>query len=835
MMDFAETVRQLSILYELSLSIGTSLDPYKMAKNFFKTLMSRKNLSYLALWTEGKYLSSLEEGVRPQNLPPVDELEENAFYLYYHFPRLKVHTTVLSSEVEWLEKAREKGFYIPELLESELPFHLEGLPFSIRSGCFFCLPALGVLQIFSPVERFFDRTEPRQLLPILEKFSLAFQGSYSYQRILEEGEKQKKAAIAEKELALERARQKEEFLANISHELRTPLNAIIGYIALVKEKSSHLLPSDQQANLKLAYASAKSLLQLINDILDFSKIESGKMEIWKEEVDVLEVLENCYLTAKGLLYHDKVELYFEMPSSLPTVWTDEIRLEQIINNFLSNAVKFTERGFIRLSAWEEKGSLHISIQDTGCGIPLEKQEKIFESFAQLDSSTKKRFGGTGLGLAITKRLCDLLGFSIHLSSQVGEGTTFTLKIPLEDQKEEASSLEASSSRGRGHQGLVIAPHLREVRAILPVFMGTEALQMLKQSLEDLPFEVGLCRSFEDLLRFVEGPVPIWSIVVDSHHLEVVERCRKNPLLRELPVLLHHNGRGPLISPVEVFTFRREGGRIAEDFLFCSSWKARNKKVLVVEDHAVVREELKLGLERAGCFVLEAEDGKKGLDIIRKRGEELDILILDLFLPELDGFRLLHLLRENYGHLQLPVVAITAKDLNAEERGLLKKGAELFISKSASDWNKRVLSASFSIYRKKFRRILIVDDNEANLYLLRQVFEQEGYSVFTALSAKEAIEIARGNFLEVVLMDLAMPDMDGFEATQVLGSDPETSHICVIACSAFVLKEYQQRAFQAGCSGYITKPIMPDKIVNLVQKMLIIYKIWRLSDGQNSCD
>jgi len=385
----------------------------------------------------------------------------------------------------------------------------------------------------------------------------------------------------------EASQHKSDFLSSMSHELRTPLNALIGYLSLALTTLKKSVPVDQLDSLSKANQAARVLLQLINDVLDFSKIEAGKMDVFVEEVELSEIIEDVVMTAEGLLLNKPVELRAEIDPDLPLLQSDYTKIKQMLNNLIGNAIKFTSAGFVAVRAqWRVADQIvRIEVEDSGPGIAPDKIGTLFESFQQADGSIKKKFGGTGLGLAITRRFCELLGFEIGIHSVEGQGSVFWLQIPV-------------------------------------------------------------------------------------------------PLHAETPT--------------------------AQD-----------------EEHAPPHHQ----------------------------------------------------------------AAADISDVTPPDDA------------------------------RPFQSVLVVDDDDMNLQVVGDTFEIHGYTMYRALSAAEGIRIAQNVHPDVILMDLAMPDIDGLEATQMLKRNPLTVQIPVIACSANVTSDIKERALQAGCIGFISRPIMPSQLIEHVTRLV----------------
>jgi signal transduction histidine kinase/CheY-like chemotaxis protein len=677
--------------------------------------------------------------------------------------------------------------------------------------------------------------------------------------------------LATKNRELEIAnRHKSEFLANMSHELRTPLNAMIGYTSLVLSALQDTLPPKHLHNLTNADRSARTLLQLINDVLDFSKIDAGKMDTFIESINLVEIVEDSLLTAKGLLLNKTVELKSQVPYDLPVIESDYTKIKQILNNLLSNAIKFTEKGYVSLRCCVVEKRIIVELEDTGCGIPKEKINNLFEAFKQMDSSIKKRFGGTGLGLTITKKLCEMLGIEISVESQLGRGTTFILQIPLQFSHTRKAAASAASgenqsllqAKSESQVEPIIAQTEQKIstdvktektpervvadeeasenetvvhdfdtspKAALLCLTSQDTLFMLHRCLAGLPFDIQLMPNTSACIEKAKLEL-VWAIVLepDMNGLNALPQLKNEPSTCHIPVIMCSTAAehrriqlgvlACLIKPIEK-------NQMIEALLRIT--KVQKGDMLVVEDDPASLELYGQIISEAGYMPHLVENGLQAIEFLSKKDRLPQAILLDLLLPQMDGFSLLGLIQKNQEWRKIPIIVVTGKDLSDDERKILKNGTEMFLEKGkfeVKDLSREIELVLQRVQLAWANSILVVDDNEMNLTLQGEIFENAGYKVYRAISAKEGIELANRVKPDVILMDLAMPEMDGFEATQRLKQNPATQEIPVVACSAFALNEFKERAAQIGFAGYITKPIEPHRLVQQVQKSVLITKI-----------
>jgi signal transduction histidine kinase/CheY-like chemotaxis protein len=710
----------------------------------------------------------------------------------------------------------------------------------------------------------------------------------AFNHMTEEIERKKKQELVQQEaLKLvnrqleETSKHKSEFLANMSHELRTPLNAMIGYTSVVLKALEDTIPPKYRQYLLNANQASQTLLGLINDVLDFSKIEAGKMEVFIDTFPIADVLEECIITAKGLLATKSVELKTDLPENLPIIESDSIKLKQIIHNLLSNAIKFTEKGYVLLQVSVIKGedAIYVRMEDTGCGIPEDKVGSLFESFKQIDSSIKKRFGGTGLGLAISKRFCDMLKIKIDVQSKLGQGTVFCLCIPIRfgsqkvEEKEKATEISAEkaaspvdakpvssqkiedtsrckepeeiqqskssekitivkeeSQAATTRQSAVLFPIESDRKALVLLLGSLETFSILNSYLAQLPFELQMVNTKEECIEQAKR-VSLWAIIVESMGDGFVDLAyfKDNPATHSIPIILCFSAPEKAVSSlgvVECITKPIKNKQLIETLLRIT--RLEKADILVVEDDQATLDLYAQVLSEARYTLHLAKNGLEALEILRK-GLFPQAVLLDLLMPDMDGFQVLEYIQKDKAWKRIPIVVLSGKDLSKEEREILQKGAYMLLEKgkiSLKTVSEHIESIIRALEVAHSGSLLVVDDNEMNLNLISGFFEDKGYTVYQAKSGQEGIDLAIEKGTDVVLMDLAMPGMDGFDATRILKQHPAASHVSVIACSAFSMMEFKQRAFEAGCAGFISKPIEPENLVEQVKRIVLADKIKR---------
>jgi signal transduction histidine kinase/DNA-binding response OmpR family regulator len=483
-------------------------------------------------------------------------------------------------------------------------------------------------------------------------------------------------------------RAKSEFLAKMSHELRTPMNAIIGYSEMLEEEAEELGQEDFVPDLRKINAAGKHLLALINDILDLSKVEAGKMDLHLETFDVGEMIQDVTGTIRPLIAQKGNELDVACEGDLGEMCADLTKVRQGLFNLLSNAAKFTENGTIAIRARRFPGEagdrLSFGVKDSGIGMTPEQMGRIFEAFGQADDSTTRRFGGTGLGLTITKRFCEMMGGSISVESEPGEGSRFVIELPA---RVEASAAE--EERGAAPEQPEAAAPIAPGPLVLVIDDDPVARDVLRRSLEKAGFGVITASRGDEGLRLARERAPS-AITLDvmmpgTDGWAVLSELKGDPQTAQIPVVMvtimedrnlaFSLGAADFLNkPID----RARLGTVLERF---SSGDAP-QAALVVEDDASSREILVKTLRRSGWSVSEAENGREALARLAERIPSL--ILLDLMMPVMDGFEFLQELRQRSEWREIPVVVVTAKSLTEEDRRLLDGCVANVIEKGAGD-------------------------------------------------------------------------------------------------------------------------------------------------------
>ncbi len=493
---------------------------------------------------------------------------------------------------------------------------------------------------------------------------------------------------ASKEAAEAANRTKSMFLANMSHELRTPLNAVIGYSEMLQEEAEERGVETFIPDLQSIHTAGKHLLGLINDVLDLSKIEAGKMDIYIEDFDVREMLEDVAATIKPLIAQ-RGNTFELAKGELGVMHADLTKVRQTLFNILSNASKFTDHGQIRLDAkTESRGGepwLSIQIADTGIGMTGEQLSRLFEPFTQADASTTRKFGGTGLGLAISRRFCRMMGGDVTVISSAGSGSTFTVSLPMvvvRPDRETSLPVPKRPSRHDERQG----------QSVLVIDDDADTRDLLERYLEKEGFAVHTAASGEEGLMLARKLRPL-AITLDvmmpsTDGWAVLTELKADPGLREIPVIMltmvSDRGLGYRLGASEFLTKPLDRKRLSLVLRKYRS-EAHPHTVLLIEDDEPTRRMTKQALEKDGWTVKEAENGEAALERVNELTP--DVILLDLMMPEMDGFQFVEALRDHAEWRSIPIIVLTAKEITEEDRTRLNGCVEKIVRKGAYDRQK----------------------------------------------------------------------------------------------------------------------------------------------------
>jgi signal transduction histidine kinase/CheY-like chemotaxis protein len=474
-----------------------------------------------------------------------------------------------------------------------------------------------------------------------------------------------------KEVAEQANRTKSTFLANMSHELRTPLNAIIGYSEMLEEEAGERGLDDLAPDLAKIHAAGKHLLALINDVLDLSKIEAGKMELFLEDFDVRALVQDVEATIRPLVEKNQNLLEVACPADIGTLHADLTRVRQILFNLMSNAAKFTQHGRVGLEVFPLRVAgedwIEFAVADTGIGLTAEQQRRLFQSFSQADPSTSRKYGGTGLGLVISRRFAQMMGGDIQLQSEFGRGSVFTVRLPRVAGRARPAATPAAPAPAppspapsplvlvvddeKGTRELIARGLQREGFRVLAAATGEEALRLAREKRPD-------AISLDVLMPGMDG----WT---------VLRSLKADPITAAIPVvmvsMLDDRDIGHALGAADYLTKPFDREKLVQTLRRFRQGSSP-RPVLVVEDDPATRDVVRRALERDGWIVYEADNGKSALESLKQAVP--DLIVLDLMMPQMDGFEFVAELRRTEPGRRIPVVVVTAKEITAEDRARL---------------------------------------------------------------------------------------------------------------------------------------------------------------------
>jgi signal transduction histidine kinase/DNA-binding response OmpR family regulator/HAMP domain-containing protein len=711
---------------------------------------------------------------------------------------------------------------------------------------------------------------------------------------------QAKRALEEKaeQLALT-SKYKSEFLANMSHELRTPLNNLLILANMLAENSEGNLTSKQTRFAETIHSSGTDLLALITDILDLSKIESGTMVVEPGEVHFTELREYVSKTFRHVADGKGLELNIDLDPDLPAILTTDLRrLQQVLKNLLSNALKFTDKGSVTLRmrratrGWRPNHPvldnantvIAFSVQDTGIGIPAEKQKIIFEAFQQADGTTSRKYGGTGLGLSISREIARLLGGEIGLESIPGAGSTFTFYlphtfvsgIPSKDKPEGAliagdagveltGNMDLYFSVARTKPSALVQNEVDDDRgAIQPgdrVLLIIEDDSIFARILLDLAHEKGfkalVAPTGDEALALAKKTKPD-AITLDIHLPDtegwtVLDRLKHDSSTRHIPVhvlsIEEDRRRGLSLGAFSCLKKSHGPDLYEEAFVkIKTSIENRVKNLLVVEEHETIRGSIEGLISNQNVHTTVMSHGREAIEAIE--AGRFDCIVIDAALPDMTAPELVGSLQSKEAR-ELPIIVFDGGDLSREEETALQRLAEQLVLKrvrtidrlldetalfmhsveaNLPEANQRMLQRSRqSDVRLAGSKILIVDDDVRNIFALTSVLERHNLKVLHAENGRAAIEILRKTpDIDIVLMDVMMPEMDGYETMRAIRQIEKFRFLPIIALTAKAMKGDREKCVQAGASDYIPKPVDLDHLFSLL-------RVWRSRSDDRLAD
>ncbi len=710
---------------------------------------------------------------------------------------------------------------------------------------------------------------------------------------------QKNSALNEIQIELEdRARElekasqyKSEFLANMSHELRTPLNSSMILAKLLAENQKNNLDEEQVQFARNIYTSGNDLLNLINDILDISKVEAGKLDLMPEPISLRRLRDAMKVSFEPIAAQKNLTLVVDIEPGTPSsIYTDHQRLEQILKNLMSNAIKFTEQGSVILAiAGGANDTIEFSVTDTGIGIEEDQQKTIFEAFQQADGSISRRYGGTGLGLSISRDLAALLNGDLSVDSTPGAGSTFTLRLPVEltshhesnkpniDSRNETINESITRSNTESTDGdfkatvpvpaepnpeatnTTATPSVATAsfdddrkkepnnqRSVLVIEDDPEFAQILYNLSHELNYRCFVALTAIEGLQMASEFLPDAILLdiglPDVSGMSVLQKLKVNSLTRHIPIhivsaadrtkaALQLGAVGYVIKPATRDRLKQVFEKLEHKFT------QQSKRVLLVEDDAIQREAVVKLISDKDVDIVAVERGEEAVELLRST--IFDCMIIDLKLPDMHGHELLQRMSTEELCSFPPVIVYTGRNLTRDEehellkysRSIIIKGARsperlldevtLFLHKVESE-----LSPDLQLMLKTVRsrdkalegrRILLVDDDVRNIFALTGALEQKGAMVEIARDGFEALkQLDDLADIDLVLMDIMMPGMDGLEATRRIRKDPRFENLPIIAVTAKAMKNDQEQCLKAGASDYLAKPIDIDRLYSLLR-------------------
>lgn len=689
---------------------------------------------------------------------------------------------------------------------------------------------------------------------------------------------QKNAEIQQKAEELEQStRYKSEFLANMSHELRTPLNSILLLSRLLSENIEHNLTADQVESATVIQSSGKGLLNLIDEILDLSKIEAGKMDLEYATVSINEIAAAIHALFAPVAADKQLGFRIQLEPGLPEhIETDKMRLEQIIRNLMSNALKFTASGEVSLEIGRSairQGYIDFTVRDTGIGIAEDKQRIIFEAFQQADGSTRRKYGGTGLGLSISRQLAWLLGGEIRLASEAEKGSAFTISIPAHREMNHATELVNSYTT-------LAAP----VLTVVPeADLSAKGLFVAPEIPAEIPDDREHCTPGEPVILIIEDDTRFANTLLTFTRnrgykgLVAVQGDHGIEMARQyLPLAILLDLRLPVMDGWQVMdALKRDAATRHIPVHIMSSTEARKEsllkgavdfinKPLEIEDMSAIFTRLENALSRNPRKVLIVEENIRhakalayylqtynvqteisttvGDSITALQREHVNCVILDMGVPDRQAYDMLESIKSNPGLEDLPIIIFTGKHLSRAEEVRIRQYADSIVVKTAHSYQRMLDEVALFLHlieedKKNFntrqlqktdklksvlqgKTVLIADDDARNIFSLIKALEQHQMNIISATDGKEAIQQLESHpKVDIVLMDMMMPEMDGYETIRRIREKPVYKELPILAVTAKTMVGDREKCIQAGASDYISKPVDIDQLVSLLRVWL----------------
>lgn len=630
---------------------------------------------------------------------------------------------------------------------------------------------------------------------------------------------------------------KSEFLANMSHELRTPLNSIILLSDMLHENKLGHLDEEEIKKASIIHHSGNELLRLINDVLDLSKIEAGKMELI---VDAFESSTfNEEITSQFEHQAQEKNLHFTTSDSYKgIIYSDKDRLAQVVRNLISNALKFTTDGNISLDIKPaDNDRISISVSDTGIGISDDKLTSIFEAFQQADGGTSRQYGGTGLGLSISKELTRMLGGELSVKSKITEGSTFTIIIPNMQSKQDHTITLKNSEIISDDRNLIT----KLDKVFLIIEDDKDFANTLKEILNQKNEHALVAFNAEDGLKLaheynVKG-VLLDLGLPDMNGIDLLKAFKMTPNLRKIPVYVI-SGKGQETETAEYGAIgysykpmaKKDIGNVVDQIN--TFYEKKVKDLLVVEDDEIQREAL---VEFIGNSSVKSTGVSSKTQALQELDKGIyDGIIIDLGIKDGTGYEICEYIKDN--NLHIPIIIYTGKDLSADEEQHLRQYTDKIVIKTVASQQRLLDEVDIFMHRVNIqhqgkrhniqdidlsgRTILVADDDIRNIYVLSEALTANGAEIITANNGKQAIEkLNANNNIDLILLDVMMPIMDGYETATIIKNNAKTKDIPIIAITAKAMKEDRQKALDAGCDDYMSKPLNMDILLGIIKSWL----------------
>jgi len=641
---------------------------------------------------------------------------------------------------------------------------------------------------------------------------------------------------------------KTEFLANMSHELRTPLNSLLLLSnAFAKNEDGNLTP-DQIEQANIIHKGGKDLLTLINDILDLSKVEAGKLNMQIEEAKVSDILSDLQTQFESMISAKGLEFIIESTLKDNVIKTDAYRLKQILRNLISNAVKFTNQGFIKLTAnLTTDNYIVFKVIDTGIGIEKQKFQDIFEAFQQAYGDTDRTYGGTGLGLTISRELAKLLGGEIVLDSELGKGSVFSLMIPVatnsvtQPEKQIILAENTMSSLPDDRNDLV-----KNDKKILIVESDKKFIKTLMQMTKQKGYKCITALNADTGLNLSKQYKPDGIIIDldDSANSALIQELKTSDETRNIPIhVISNNDMNDLTKKFKSINLYRKTSNAAdleEVFKFFNGESLeKNLAILLVEDDNVMQDAISRAAKAKNINIVVASTAHAGLEQLR--AQKFAGIILDLKLPDMDGIDLLKSANDELISLP-PIIVHSEKDLTEDEFARINQYTNKIVVKEGDASLERLLNEctlflhavnkntpqapenlKMHLETDKIlqgKDVLLVDDDMRNVYALSMVLKRQGMNITIATNGEEALKkLDTMPKLDIVIMDIMMPVMDGFETTRRIRKKDQFKNLPIIAVTAKAMPNDKTACIEAGANDYITKPIDAEKLLSMMRVWL----------------